>query len=172
MWTVEEIPDLSGKTVIITGANSGIGWEAALEFARKGAHTILACRSTERGQAAAERIRNVIPGASVETMWLDLASLASIREFADQFCGRGQALHLLCNNAGVTGIPYQTTVDGFEMQFGTNHLGHFALTGLLLARMFESAPARVVTVSSMMHTRGEFGALDAADLRLDHGYQK
>lgn len=151
MWTVEEIPDLSGKTVIVTGANSGIGWEAALQFAGKGAHTILACRSMDRGQAAAERIRRVTPGASVEAMRLDLASLASIHEFADQFCGRGEPLHLLCNNAGVTGIPFSTTADGLEMQFGINHLGHFALTGLLLSALLGAEDARVITVSSVSH---------------------
>ncbi len=151
MWTAEAIPDLSGKTVIITGANSGIGWEAALQFARKGAHTILACRAMDRGRAAAQRIQTAIPGASVEAMQLDLASLGSIREFADQFCRRGQALHLLCNNAGVTGIPYQTTSRGFEMQFATNHLGHFALTGLLLVPLLAADSARVVTVSSVSH---------------------
>jgi NAD(P)-dependent dehydrogenase (short-subunit alcohol dehydrogenase family) len=151
MWTAEQIPNLSGKTVIVTGANSGIGYEAARQLARKGAHTILACRSIERGDAAAQGIRAATPGASVEAMPLDLASLESIRGFADQFCRRGQPLHLLCNNAGVTGIPYQTTADGFEMQFGTNHLGHFALTGLLLAPLLAADGARVVTVSSVSH---------------------
>ena len=151
MWTAEAIPDLSGKTVIITGANGGIGWEAALQFARKHAHTILACRAIDRGRAATQRILASTPGASVEAMQLDLASLVSIRAFADKFCQRGQALDLLCNNAGVTGIPYQSTADGFEMQFGTNHLGHFALTGLLLAPLLAADGARVVTVSSASH---------------------
>ena len=97
MWTAEAMPDLSGKTVIITGANSGIGWEAALQFARKGAQTILACRSMERGNDAMRRILDLVPKASVEARQLDLASLASIRAFANEFCRRGQPLHVLCN---------------------------------------------------------------------------
>jgi NAD(P)-dependent dehydrogenase (short-subunit alcohol dehydrogenase family) len=151
MWTAEAMPDLSGKTVIITGANSGIGWEAALQFARKGAQTILACRSMERGNDAMRRILDLVPKASVEARQLDLASLASIRAFANEFCRRGQPLHVLCNNAGVVGTPYQLTADGFELQFGTNHLGHFALTGLLLARLLAAPSARVVTVASFSH---------------------
>jgi len=151
MWTAEAMPDLSGKIVIITGANSGIGWEAALQFARKGAHTILACRSVDRAHDATRRILSLAPRAKVEAMQLDLASLASIRAFSDEFCRRRQPLHALCNNAGVVGIPYQLTADGFEMQFGTNHLGHFALTGLLMTPLLAPPNARVVTVASSSH---------------------
>jgi hypothetical protein len=151
MWTADAIPDLSGKTVIITGANSGIGVEAARQFANKGAHTILACRSLERGRAATERIRALTSGASVEAMQLDLASLASIRAFAEEFSSRGRPLHILCNNAGISGMPYQPTTDGIEPHFGINHLGHFALTGRLLQSLLEAEGARVVTVSSISH---------------------
>src|SRR6202162_4925205 len=151
MWTAEAMPDLSGKTVIITGANSGIGWEAARQFARKGAHTILACRSIDRAHDATVRILSLAPHARVEAMQLDLANLASIRAFADEFCARRQPLHTLCNNAGVVGIPYQLTADGFEMQFGTNHLGHFALTGLLLDNLLPVRGSRVVAVRRTGH---------------------
>ena len=151
MWTAEAIPDLSDKTVIITGANSGIGWEAARQFARKGAHTILACRSIDRARDAISRILSLTPRAKVEAMQLDLASLTSIRLFAEEYCARRQPLHALCNNAGVVGIPYQLTADGVEMQFGTNHLGHFALTALLMTPLLAASNARVVTVASLSH---------------------
>src|SRR6266853_6286076 len=132
-WTASELPDLSGKTIVVTGGNSGIGYEAALEFARKHADVILACRSLEKGGAAADKIKaNVSGGAQVDVMELDLSNLKSVRAFADKFHQRRQKLDVLCNNAGVMALPYGRTADGFEMQFGTNHLGHFALTGALL----------------------------------------
>jgi NAD(P)-dependent dehydrogenase (short-subunit alcohol dehydrogenase family) len=171
-WSEGDIPDLSGRIFVVTGANSGIGFEAARALAAKGGRVVLACRNREKGEAAAARIRSASPRASVEVGELDVASLASVRSFAERFLREHPRLDVLVNNAGVMAIPRRETVDGFEMQIGTNHLGHFALTGLLLGRLFESAPSRVVTVSSMMHTRGAFGALDAADLRLDAGYTK
>jgi NAD(P)-dependent dehydrogenase (short-subunit alcohol dehydrogenase family) len=171
-WTENDIADLSGKTFIVTGANSGIGFEAARALAAKGGTVVLACRSVDKGQAAAERIRLEHAAARTEVKELDVSSLASVRAFADRFAREHARLDVLVNNAGVMGIPRDETVDGFEVQMGTNHLGHFALTGLLLRRLIESAPSRVVSVSSMMHTRGQFGALDAEDLRLTAGYTK
>jgi NAD(P)-dependent dehydrogenase (short-subunit alcohol dehydrogenase family) len=171
-WTENDIPDLSGRTFIVTGANSGIGFEAARALAQRGGVVVLACRNPEKGNAALERIRAAHTGANVQVAALDVASLASVRAFAERFLREHSRLDGLANNAGVMAIPRRETADGFEMQMGTNHLGHFALTGLLLGRLFESAPCRVVSVSSMMHTRGQFGALDRADLRLDAGYTK
>jgi len=153
-WQAEHVPDQTGKVVIVTGANSGIGYEAAKVLAGKGAHTILACRSREKADTALRDIRTAHPIASVDVMELDLASLTSIRAFADAFRSRHKALHILLNNAGVMALPYRRTVDGFEMQFGTNHLGHFALTGLLLELFLTPERARIVTVSSTVHQIG------------------
>jgi NAD(P)-dependent dehydrogenase (short-subunit alcohol dehydrogenase family) len=153
-WTAAALPDLSGKTIVVTGANSGLGWETALELARKRGTVVLACRNVESGREAAARIAALAPGAAVEVMALDLASLASIRAFADAFRTRHGALHVLVNNAGVMALPYRTTADGFEMHFGTNHLGHFALTGLLLEPLLAVADARVVTVSAGFYRLG------------------
>jgi NAD(P)-dependent dehydrogenase (short-subunit alcohol dehydrogenase family) len=169
LWTVDSIPDQSGKTYIVTGANSGIGYEAALQLAKKGAHVVLACRSPERSQAAADRIAAAAPGAKLELAPLDLASLRSVRSFADWFQRTHERLDVLVNNAGVMAIPRQVTEDGFEMQFATNHLGHFALTGLLIARLLASAPSRIVNVSSMVHTMGRF---DWGDLQMERHYGK
>ena len=168
-WTVDSIPDQSGKTFVVTGANSGIGYEAALALAKKGANLVLACRSPERSQAAADRIRAAAPEARLELAPLDLASLRSVRAFADWFLRTHDRLDVLVNNAGVMAIPRQVTEDGFEMQLATNHLGHFALTGLLLGRLLASAPSRVVNVSSMVHTIGKF---DWRDMQLERRYSK
>ena len=168
-WTADDIPDLSGKTIVVTGGNSGIGYEAALEFARKQAKVILACRDLGKAQTAAAQISASSPKADVDVMALDLSSLASIRTFADAFHSNHQALHVLCNNAGVMAIPYRLTTDGFEMQFGTNHLGHFALTGLLLDRLLATEGARVVNVSSTGH---RFGQIRFDDLQWKSGYRK
>ncbi|MFM8998562.1 MAG: oxidoreductase, partial [Actinomycetota bacterium] len=145
-WTEADLPDLTGRRVVVTGANSGIGFEAARAFAARGAEVTLAVRSRERGEAAAARI-----AGAVRVEELDLASLASVRAFASRWSG---GLDILVNNAGVMAIPRRETADGFEMQFGTNHLGHFALTGLLLGSLRERPGARVVTVSSNLHRRG------------------
>jgi NAD(P)-dependent dehydrogenase (short-subunit alcohol dehydrogenase family) len=168
-WTADDLPDLSGKTIVITGANSGIGYEAALEFARKGASVVLACRSAEKANAAVAQIRSARPDALVEVMELDLANLASVRAFAESFRTGHHRLDVLCNNAGVMAIPYRRTADGFEMQMGTNHFGHFALTGLLMDLLRATEGARVVTVSSGAH---RMGSIRFDDLNWERGYRK
>ncbi|KAL6063901.1 retinol dehydrogenase 12 (all-trans 9-cis 11-cis) [Balamuthia mandrillaris] len=144
--------DLTDKVVIVTGANTGIGFETAKALAGMGAHVILACRNEKLGEAAVKRIEKANKSASVECQQLDLASLASIRAFAQKFLKRNMPLHLLVLNAGVMFTPKETTKDGFELQFGTNHLGHFLLTNLLLDKLKESAPSRIVSVSSLAST--------------------
>src|SRR5882757_3196018 len=153
-WGAADIPDLSGKTAIVTGGNSGIGFEAARELARKRAHVILACRDLGKAQEAIAQIHALLPSVSLEALQLDLASLASVHRFAEGFTARSIPLDLLLNNAGVMAIPYRKTAEGFEMQLGTNHLGHFALTGLLLAPLLAAPAARVVNVSSTAHKMG------------------
>ncbi len=155
-WTAKQIPSQAGKTALVTGANSGIGYQAALELVRHGAHVLLGCRSAAKGRAALERLQREARGASAEAVELDMASLASIRAFAAAFGARGVALDLLINNAGVMALPTrELTEDGFERQFGTNHLGHFALTGLLMGPLLASAAPRVVTVASLAHRDGK-----------------
>jgi NAD(P)-dependent dehydrogenase (short-subunit alcohol dehydrogenase family) len=165
-WTTDNIPDLSGKTIVVTGANSGIGFEAAKEFARKGAWTILACRNMEKAQAALHQIQAEIPKGQAEIMQLDLASLKSVHKFADAFKSKYDRLDVLVNNAGIMMAPYGTTEDGFEQQFGTNHLGHFALTGLFIGPLLKTAGSRVVSVSSTGH---RFGKMDFDNLMYDSG---
>ncbi|MFI7702773.1 oxidoreductase [Nonomuraea sp. NPDC049480] len=162
-WTPDSMPGLTGKAAVVTGANSGIGMPTALELAKHGAHVVVAARSPERGKATVAQIQRDVPGAQVEYGHLDLADLASVREFA---AGVG-TVDLLINNAGVLTGARQETKDGFEMQFGTNHLGHFALTGLLLPKLLARPGARVVTVSSDAHAAGK---LDFDNLDLKHGY--
>ena len=134
-WTEADVPAQSGRTAVVTGANSGIGFEAARVLAQRGASVVLACRDVARGADAAARITASAPDAAVTVVALDLASLASVRAAAQEIAARHDRLDLLINNAGVMMTPYATTADGFELQFGTNHLGHFALTGLLLDRL-------------------------------------
>lgn len=153
-WTAADVPDQFGRTVVITGANVGIGFEAAKVLAVRGATVVLACRDVEKGQRAAEAIRGEVEEASVPVVQLDLASLASVREAAEAIRSSSPHLDLLVNNAGVMQVPYQRTEDGFELTFATNHLGHFALTGLLLDRLLATPGSRVVTVSSVAHRRG------------------
>lgn len=153
-WTTKDIPSQKGKIALVTGANSGLGYYASLALARKGAHVIMASRSTERAQSALKQIKTEVQGADVVFMPLDLASLASIRALAEEVQKKYDHLDMLINNAGVMGIPRRETQDGFEMQFGTNHLGHFALTGLLLGAVQAAPAGRVVTVSSMLHRSG------------------
>jgi NAD(P)-dependent dehydrogenase (short-subunit alcohol dehydrogenase family) len=154
-WTAADIPDQSSRIAIVTGANSGIGFVAARELARAGARVVLAVRNAEKGADAAREISAAVPEAAVEVGSLDLASLESVRGFADWFGREHDGLDLLINNAGVMAPPRRETADGFELQFGTNHLGHFALTGLLLGRMeAREEDARVVTVSSGAHRMG------------------
>jgi hypothetical protein len=168
-WTTNDIPNLAGKIAIVTGANSGLGYETTKALAGKGAHVILACRNSQRGEVAAGEIRSQFPTASLEVMTLDLADLASIHRFADAFARQHQSLHILCNNAGVMALPYCQTADGFELQFGINHLGHFALTGLLIGRILRTGHARVVTVSSNLH---KWGQINFADLNSEKSYHK
>jgi NAD(P)-dependent dehydrogenase (short-subunit alcohol dehydrogenase family) len=154
-WTQQDIPDQKGRVVIVTGGNSGIGYEAALALAGKNARVILAIRSVDKGEQAAQTIRQLYPAAEVKVMALDLSDLKNIRAFAQAFLASYDRLDILINNAGVMALPEVQTADGFEMQFGTNHLGHFALTGLLLPALKKTSGARVVTVSSFVHTSGD-----------------
>lgn len=168
-WTVRDLPDLTGRTAIVTGANSGIGLETARELAARGAQVTLAVRDTARGRAAAADIRAGTPHADLAIEHLDLADLSSVAEFADAWStARPEGLDLLVNNAGVMAIPHRRTVDGFETQFGTNHLGHFALTGLLLPALVARPRSRVVTVSSVAH---RFGRMDFDDLMGERRYR-
>ncbi len=153
-WTARDIPDQSGRLAVVTGANSGLGAVTAKELARAGARVIIACRNTQKGEQAAARIRSDVPGAQLDVRALDLADLESVRTFAAQVSADEPALDLLINNAGVMAPPRRTTKDGFESQFGTNHLGHFALTGLLLDRLQAADAPRVVTLSSGAHRMG------------------
>src|SRR3569833_1287615 len=165
-WTDSDIPDLSGKKAIVTGANSGLGLRTALELTRHGAGVGLACRSAEHDEEALGTIRAEVPDGDVTLASLDLADLTSVRAFAAAHTG---PLDLLVNNAGVMALPHRTTADGFEMQFGTNHLGHLALTGLLLPGLLARPGARVVTVTSLMH---RFGRLGFDDLDAERHYRK
>ncbi|MBP2704608.1 SDR family oxidoreductase [Microbispora sp. RL4-1S] len=167
VWTPADIPDQSGKIAIVTGAGGGLGMIAAGELARRGARVVLACRDTAKGERAAARMRAASPGADVEVTRLDLADLSSVREFAGAVSPYG--VDILLNNAGVMAIPRMTTPDGFETQFGTNHLGHFALTGLLLPALLSRPAPRVVTVSSAMHRSGR---IDFTDLHGERRYRK
>jgi NAD(P)-dependent dehydrogenase (short-subunit alcohol dehydrogenase family) len=150
-WTAADIPSLSGKIAVVTGANSGLGLETAAGLAAKGATVVMACRDPARGTAALAEVRRRAPGANVELMALDLADLSSVRRFAETFASKHPRLDILCNNAGVMALPLQKTRDGFEMQIGTNHLGHFALTGLLLEKLRAAESARIVNVASLAH---------------------
>ncbi|KAG7396885.1 hypothetical protein PHYBOEH_001575 [Phytophthora boehmeriae] len=164
-WDASQIPSQKGKVAIVTGANSGIGFEAALELARKGAHVVLACRNEGRGHDAEKTIRDTLassPGAGqVEFVMLDVSDLGSVHKFVDEFKGTHDRLDLLINNAGVMAVPYAKTVDGYERQFATNHLGHFALTAQLFPLLKQSTPSRVVNVSSLAHNGAKLSRLSA-----------
>jgi NAD(P)-dependent dehydrogenase (short-subunit alcohol dehydrogenase family) len=165
-WTAEDIPDQTGMLAIVTGANSGLGLVTALELARHGAEVVVAARSSAKGEAAVKEIRDGAPDAPVpRAAELDLASLDSVRRFAVEFADA--RVDLLVNNAGVMMTPRGTTSDGFELQLGTNHLGHFALTGLLLEALGRSGSARVVTLSSNEHKGGK---IDFDDLQMERDY--
>jgi NAD(P)-dependent dehydrogenase (short-subunit alcohol dehydrogenase family) len=153
-WTAADIPDQTGRVAIVTGANSGLGLVTARELARAGAEVVIACRDTGKGERAAEEIRRSVPGAGLAVRRLDLASLDSVREFAGVLAGEHDSIDLLINNAGVMAPPRRLTADGFESQIGTNHLGHFALTGLLLERLEAAGAPRVVSLSSGAHRIG------------------
>jgi NAD(P)-dependent dehydrogenase (short-subunit alcohol dehydrogenase family) len=166
-WTVADVPGQTGRTAVVTGANSGIGFEVAMVLAQHGADTVLACRDPGKAEDAAARVSAAAPGATVSVVRLDLASLESVRAAADQILATHQRVDLLINNAGLMWPPYGKTADGFELQFGTNHLGHFALTGLLLGAMLPVPGSRVVTVSSNGHRAGR---IDFADLQSERHY--
>ncbi|WP_338696263.1 oxidoreductase [Streptomyces sp. Q6] len=166
-WNASDIPDQSGRTAVVTGANSGIGYVTARELARAGARVVLACRSEPRGIEARDRIRSEVPDADAEFAPLDLGDLASVRDFAAAWGDR--PLHLLVDNAGVMALPYGRTADGFETQFGVNHLGHFALTGLLLPSILEAPAPRVVSVSSGLHALAN---IDIGDLNSERRYRR
>ena len=163
-WDSRNIPEQNGRVAIVTGSNSGIGLETARVLASKGATVIIAVRNLEKGRKAAEKITGTNQNADTEIMELDLASLASVRRFVDAFKGKYARLDLLINNAGVMVPPYSKTTDGFELQFGTNHLGHFALTASLIDLLKNTSGSRVVSVSSMAH---KIGNIDFDDLNWD-----
>ena len=169
-WTTANVPDQTGRTAVITGANTGLGYETAAALTAKGAHVVLAVRNLEKGKAAADLISRRTPGASVALQQLDLTSLESIRSAADELRSKHDTIDLLINNAGVMMTPKSTTKDGFELQFGTNHLGHFALTGLLLDRVLAVPGSRVVTVSSTGHRFARGIRFD--DLQWEHDYSR
>ena len=169
LWTAQDVGDQSGRIAVITGANSGIGLETAKVLAGHGALVVLAGRNPGRNSVAAESIRSDQSGAQVETAELDLASLESVRKAGADLTARFPKLDLLINNAGLMFPPYGLTKDGFELQFGTNHLGHFALTGLLMPSLLATSGSRVVTLSSNGHRTGR---LNFADLQSARHYQK
>jgi NAD(P)-dependent dehydrogenase (short-subunit alcohol dehydrogenase family) len=168
-WTAADIPDQSGRTAIVTGANSGLGLATARELARAGASVWIASRSEDRARGAMQLIRNVVSDADLTVGLLDLADLSSVRAFAESFAAPGRQLDLLVNNAGIMAAPRRLTRDGFESQFGTNHLGHFALTGLLLPALLKSSAPRVVTVSSALHRSG---TMNFDDLQGERKYSR
>jgi NAD(P)-dependent dehydrogenase (short-subunit alcohol dehydrogenase family) len=169
-WTTDDIPDQTGRIAVITGANTGLGYETARALAEHGAHVVLAVRNLDKGKDAAARITAASPRADVALQELDLTSLDSIRAAARQLRSDHDRIDLLINNAGVMYTPKSTTKDGFELQFGTNHLGHFALTGLLLDRLLPVAGSRIVTVSSIGHRIRADIHFD--DLQWEHSYNR
>jgi NAD(P)-dependent dehydrogenase (short-subunit alcohol dehydrogenase family) len=168
-WTGADIPDQSGRTVLITGANSGLGLRSAEALASAGAHVLLGCRNQEKGAKALAEVRAVASGPDPELVALDLADLGSVRAAAERVNGSVAGLDVLMNNAGVMAIPEARTPDGFEMQFGTNHLGHFALTGLLLPALLRAPAPRVVTTSSAVH---KIGRMRWNDLQWERRYSR
>ena len=166
-WTPEQMPDLNGKRILVTGANSGIGLEATRLFAGRGAEVIMACRNASKGQSALDSVKAEHPNADVTLMSLDLADQESVKTFADEFKAKYDRLDILLNNAGLMAPPLSRTKDGFEMQFGTNHLGHFALTALLIDLLEKADAPRIVTVSSVAHN---FGSIYFNNLNAEKRY--
>jgi NAD(P)-dependent dehydrogenase (short-subunit alcohol dehydrogenase family) len=165
-WTTEFVPALTGKTIVVTGGNSGLGYESVKVFAEKGAQVVLACRSLEKGEKAKAEILQQFPKGTIDVAELDLADLESVHRFAKNFQKNYSRLDVLLNNAGIMTTPYFTTQDGFEGQMGTNHLGHFALTGLLFPVLKKTSKSRVVNVSSVAHKQGK---MDFNNLLFDNG---
>jgi NAD(P)-dependent dehydrogenase (short-subunit alcohol dehydrogenase family) len=163
-WTANDIPDQAGRTFVVTGANSGLGYVMSLELARRGAHVIMTARDDARGRAAVARIQAAVPGASLELRHLDLADLDDVKAFAARLLADNTPIDVLVNNAGIMMPPRSLTRQAFELQFGVNHLAHFALTGLLLKRLKHGRDPRVVTISSDLHRRGSihFDDLDGS----------
>lgn len=168
-WNMNDIPDQSGRIAIVTGANSGLGFETSKALVEKNMHVVMAVRNMKKGEAARDEILEETPSAELDVMHLDLASLDSVRNFAQDFQRRYDRLDLLFNNAGVMAPPYGTTEDGFEMQFGVNHLGHFALTGLLLPVLLKTPNSRVVNTTSFAQY---FGWIQFNDLNAERGYNR
>lgn len=168
-WSINDIPSQTGKVIIVTGANVGLGFESAKALAKKGAEVVLAVRTVSKGEAAAQQIRIEDPAATVHVMELNLANLASISTFAETFKSQFNRLDVLMNNAGVMATPESKTDDGFELQFGTNHLGHFALTGQLLDVLLTTPDSRVVNVSSLAAENGE---MHFDDLMFEQDYHR
>jgi len=169
IWTASQMPDLHGKVAIVTGANSGLGYFTTQELARKGASVVMACRNQQKAKSAMIRIHKEVPKARLNFIALDLANLKSVRNFVKEFEIAFNRLDILCNNAGIMAIPRRETADGFEMQFGTNHLGHFALTALLIDTIMKTPKSRIVNVSSIAH---RFGKMNFEDLNGEKSYQK
>ena len=172
MFTENDIPRMDGKVVVITGANSGIGFEASRMLAGRGAHVVMSCRDEGRMGGALTSLRAMVPDAKVDGLVLDLASLGSIERASNELANSHPHIDVLVNNAGVMAVPERTTVDGFELQFGTNHLGHFAFTGRILPLLDHVNGGRVVTVSSLLHRQGriDFGAIPRPS-KYDQGRQ-
>jgi NAD(P)-dependent dehydrogenase (short-subunit alcohol dehydrogenase family) len=168
-WTAADIPDQGGRSVLVTGANSGLGLRIASALAAAGATVLMGCRSRERAEDAIGRIREGVPGAELIDIRLDLADLGSVAAAADEVIARVASLDVLVNNAGVMAPPRRETADGFELQFGTNHLGHFALTGRLIGSLLASRAPRVVSMSSTAH---RIGRIDFDDLNSERGYSR
>ena len=167
-WTTSDIPPLAGRVAVVTGANGGLGLETALALARAGADVTMAARDAEKAENAEQRIRRVVPDASLTIVPLDLASLESVRTASAEILSKHDRVDILVNNAGLMGIPEQQTTDGFEMQFGVNHLGHFALTSHLLAALLRAEAARIVSVTSTAHHMGN--AVDPLNPHLHGNY--
>ena len=167
-WSAADVPDQSGRVIVITGANSGIGFEAAKVLTAKGGTVVLACRNEDKAAEAEAAIRAGDPGADTSVVVLDVADLSSVRQGAETIRAAHGHIDILVNNAGIMAVPEQRSPDGFELQLATNHLGHFALTGLLMDRLLDTPGSRVVSISSQAH---RFGSMDFDDLNWDHGYK-
>ena len=165
-WTIENIPDLTGKVILVTGGNSGLGYESVKAFAENGAEVVLASRSTEKGETAKTQIMKSNPKGKIRVMELDLMDFSSIKEFTREFRGKYDQLNVLLNNAGIMTTPYFLTKDGLEAQNGTNHFGHYALTGLLMDLIVKSPGSRIVNVSSNGH---KYGKMDFENLLFENG---